>query len=193
MSLGFFFNMDDCIGCRACQIACKDRNDLPVGLFYREVKSYEIGSYPSPKMYHYSAACNHCESPACVANCPTGSMQKDLGGDGTVQHDDDLCIGCGTCVKTCPYQIPVLLANKGIAGKCDACKPFRDADLNPVCVDACPMRCLKYGEISEHEQKYGSDLVNAIAPLPSPDTTMPNVRIKPKKAALESSFRQAAI
>lgn len=191
-SLGFFFDSSTCIGCRTCQVACKDRNKTELGQNYRIVRSYETGAYPGATIYHYSAACNHCEAPACVANCPTGSMQKDEGGDGTVQHDDKLCIGCGTCVKTCPYQIPMLLPS-GIAGKCDACKPFRDAGMNPVCVDACVMRCLDFGDIDGFAAKYGDDLVNGLPILPSPDLTNPPTRIKPKQAALNADFREVII
>jgi anaerobic dimethyl sulfoxide reductase subunit B (iron-sulfur subunit) len=120
-------------------------------------------------------------------------MQKALD-DGTVQHEDALCIGCGTCVKTCPYQVPVLLPDRGnIAGKCDACKPFRDAGKNPVCVDACIMRCLDFGDTEELRARYGPDLTNALPVLASPDTTHPNTLIKPKKAALEAVSREVSI
>jgi anaerobic dimethyl sulfoxide reductase subunit B (iron-sulfur subunit) len=166
---------------------------LDVETNFREVRSYEAGKFPNPALYHYSAACNHCETPACVANCPTGAMQKDEGGDGTVQHDDELCIGCETCVKTCPYEVPVLMPDLGISGKCDACKPFRDAGMNPVCVDACTMRCLNFGDLDELAARYGGDLVNALPILPSPDETNPCTRIKPKEAALNADYRDVII
>ena len=73
----FYFNMANCIGCRTCQIACKDVNDLEVGTLFRHVDSFETGAYPSAVLYHYSSSCNHCEEPACVANCPTGAMYID--------------------------------------------------------------------------------------------------------------------
>ena len=104
MSLGFYFNERACSGCRACQTACKDRNNLEVGELFRHVRTFQTGTFPNATMYHYSATCNHCESPACVANCPTGAMQK--GDDGTVQHDDEACIGCGSCATACPYEVP---------------------------------------------------------------------------------------
>jgi anaerobic dimethyl sulfoxide reductase subunit B (iron-sulfur subunit) len=176
-------------------VACKDRNNLDAGIKYRAVSSYETGKYPSASIYHYSAACNHCEAPACVVSCPTGSMQK-APDDGTVQHEDELCIGCGSCVKSCPYGVPVLLADKGIAGKCDACKPFRDVDLNPVCVDACVMRCLDFGDLDELRAKYAqgaqSELVNELPILPDPSTN-PSLLINPKEAAKATDFREVAI
>ena len=86
MALGFYFDMTRCVGCRACQVACKDRNNLDIGLLFRYAKTYETGSFPKVGMYNYSGSCNHCEHPACVTVCPTGAMYK--AEDGTVIHDD---------------------------------------------------------------------------------------------------------
>ena len=190
-NLGFYFDATACIGCRTCQVACKDRAKTPIGLNYRTVTSYEAGTYPDAKIYHYSAGCNHCETPACVANCPTGAMQK-AEDDGTVQHDDDLCIGCGTCAKSCPYGVPVILPEE-IAGKCDACKPFRDAGKNPVCVDACPMRCLDFGDMDELRAKYGDDLTSALPILPDPSQTTPSLLVKAKEAMQQNDFREVTV
>ena len=104
MALGFYFDMTRCVGCRACQVACKDRNDLDIGLLFRYAKTYETGSFPKVGMYNYSGSCNHCENPACVTVCPTGAMYK--AEDGTVIHDDDMCIGCKACMNICPYGAP---------------------------------------------------------------------------------------
>lgn len=102
MSLGFYVDLASCIGCKTCQVACKDRRDIQVaGPRLRRVDTFECGTYPEVAMFHLNISCNHCESPACVANCPTGAMYKD--DDGTVQHDDEACIGCQTCVNSCPY------------------------------------------------------------------------------------------
>ena len=104
MALGFYFDMTRCIGCRACQVACKDKNRLDVGTIYRTADSYEVGTFPKVKMYSFSTSCNHCQNPACVSACPVGAMYK--AEDGTVLHDDKLCIGCQACVSACPYDVP---------------------------------------------------------------------------------------
>lgn len=196
MSLGFYFNERACSGCRACQTACKDRNDLEVGQLFRHVRTFQTGTFPNATMYHYSATCNHCDSPACVANCPTGAMQK--ADDGTVQHDDELCIGCGSCANSCPYEVPVVFEDKKIAGKCDACKPFRDRGLNPVCVDACNMRALEFGDIDELRAKHEGDamvteLVSDLPILASSAETNPNTIINPKEAALAADFTEVLL
>lgn len=196
MALGFYYNQDACSGCRACQVACKDRNDLPVGITYRRVATYQTGTFPAASLYHYASTCNHCEAPACVTNCPTGAMQKDE--DGTVQHDDNACIGCGSCVKNCPYEVPVLLESD-IAGKCDSCKAFRDRGLNPVCVDACNMRALDFGDLDELRAKYegkgivAAELVSDLPILPDSGETSPNMIINPKAAALSEDFKEAIL
>ena len=98
---GFYFNQRNCIGCKTCQIACKDKNDLDIGVVFRHVNDYEVGTYPDATGYHYAATCNHCIDPACVAVCPNAATYIDKK-DGTVQHDDEKCIGCEYCVKACP-------------------------------------------------------------------------------------------
>lgn len=188
--LGFYFDASSCSGCRACQAACKDRNDLPVGMLFRRVNTYQTGAYPVATMYSYSRTCNHCASPACVANCPTGAMYQ--ADDGTVQHNDAECIGCQSCVNSCPYEIPQYDEEQNISRKCDSCKAYRDAGMNPVCVDACCMRVLDFGDLDELRAKYGDDLVNEIPALPVSETN-PSLLIKTKEAVLADDFRDVII
>ena len=191
-NLGFYFNLSACSGCRTCQTACKDRIDLRVCVLYRHVDTYHTGSYPNATMYHVVAACNHCDDPACVNNCPTGAMH--VAEDGTVQHDDAACIGCRNCVAVCPYDAPQYREELQITGKCDACKPFRDRGLNPVCVDACPMRAIEFGDLDELRARHeGENLVSEIPALPSSDVTQPTTLINPKDSALSGEFRKVIL
>lgn len=187
---GFYFDADNCIGCRTCQIACKDRNGLEVGELYRRVSTFETGSFPTPRMYNYASTCNHCAMPACMANCSAGAISKDAD-TGIVLIDEEKCTGCGACVESCPYGVPVMIESKGIAGKCDTCKSIRDAGGNPTCVDACIARVLDFGDIEELRAKHGDDCVNEIACLPSPDMTNPSVLIKAKDCMFEEDFVEA--
>jgi len=184
--LGFYFDMTACIGCRTCQIACKDKNDLKVGIIFRQTRTFETGAYPNPGVYHYSGTCNHCANPKCVEGCPTGAMHVDA--DGTVQHDKAKCIGCRYCTWACPYGVPKFIKEVGKVSKCDACKEQRDKGENPVCVDACPMRALEWGDIEELKMKHG-DTVKDLPILANSAVTNPSVVIKPKALALQKDFR----
>ena len=113
----YAFHLDGgkCTGCKTCQVACKETYKLPVSNLYRKVYNYQGGSWKPTEAGHYvpdgvfgyfvSLACNHCSNPACVANCPTGAMQKDEE-TGIVWTDHDVCIGCKTCETACPYGAP---------------------------------------------------------------------------------------
>ncbi len=103
--LGFYHNNDVCMGCKVCVVACKDKNDLPLGEKFRRVYDYGGGTWDvtsdnvcTPKdwfTYSVSVACMHCASPACKAVCPVGAIRKRS--DGVVWIDADVCIGCGAC------------------------------------------------------------------------------------------------
>ena len=188
MANGFYFNMKRCTGCRACQVACQDRNDLAVGLAVRKVTSYVVGTYPNAMPYHYSASCNHCEAPACVEACPTGATQK--ADDGTVFRDASQCIGCSSCVNACPYEHPMLDEDARVSVRCDGCKACRDNGQNPVCVDACQYRALDFGDLDELRAKYGDDLTSDVPCLPASDQTGPNLLVNVKEAAESADFRE---
>jgi len=188
MALGFYFDVNMCIGCRTCQVACKDRNNLKPGIIFRRVRTFETGHYPAAEAYNYSGSCNHCQEAGCVKGCPSGAMYHAEAG--TVQHDRNKCLGCGYCTWNCPYGVPQLDEDAGIVDKCDSCKPLRDAGGNPVCVDACLMRCLEFGDLDELRAKYGNDLVRALPILPSEALTNPNIAIKPKACVFSTDVRE---
>ena len=145
----FHLNGGICIGCKTCQVACKETYKLPVNNLYRKVYNYQGGSWKPTEAGHYvpegvfgyfvSLACNHCTNPACVANCPTGAMQKDEE-TGIVWTDHDVCIGCKTCETACPYGAPTFGEEEGYMLKCDMCKGEIEAGGKPICVTGCPMR-----------------------------------------------------
>lgn len=186
--LGFHINSSICADCKACQVACKDKNNLPVGMMYRRVVQYGGGTWvrqgttmvPNGVFsYSVSVACMHCENPPCVDVCPANAMQKRA--DGIVYVDQDKCIGCRYCQWACPYGAPVFDEAKGVVGKCNLCMDLVDQGLNPSCVDACPMRAIEFGELADLQAKYGT--VNAVAPLPDAKITQPSVVITPHRHA----------
>lgn len=184
---GFYFDSTRCVGCKTCQVACKLKNGLPVGITYRAVANYEVGEYPEAKYYHISHTCNHCVDAACVANCPTGAMYRDEE-DGTVQHDDEICIGCETCVKSCPYQVPVLLEDKKVTGKCNACIDTRPEDGVPTCVAACGTRALEFGDYDELVAAH-PEAVRDIACRPDSSMTDPSTLIMGRECLQDPDYR----
>jgi anaerobic dimethyl sulfoxide reductase subunit B (iron-sulfur subunit) len=185
--IGFYINQHDCMGCRTCQLACKDKNDLPVGILFRHVKSFEAGVFPAPGVYHYPGTCNHCISAACVLHCPTGAMYK--ADDGTTQHDDEICIGCKKCMESCPYEVPQFFEDTKITGKCNFCIDLRNAGGSPACVDACRNRCLEWGEYDELLAAH-PEAIQDIAVLPDSSITLPNTLISARISALDGDFRE---
>ena len=191
MALGFYFDVNKCIGCRTCHLACKDLHDLNLGPILRTVRNFEVGRYPDADGYRYSGACYHCGNAVCTDICPTGALFR--ADDGTVQLNTDQCIGCMFCADNCPYNAPKLDEDKGVASKCDSCKALRDTGANPACVDSCLMRCLEFGDLDELQAKHGPGLFNELPILPSAGTTQPRVLIKAKPCALRTDFREVEI
>ena len=192
MSLGFYVDLQRCIGCRTCQVACKDRRDLQsAGPRPRRVDSFECGTYPDVSLFHLALSCNHCDEPACVAGCPTAALHK--ADDGTVQYDADRCVVCRNCMTVCPYGAPQHDEDANLIAKCDACKALRDAGRNPVCVDACPMRAIEFGELDELRAAHGGDLTSELPVLPSADVTHPNLLLRPSAGALREDVREVTL
>lgn len=187
--LGFAFDQSLCTGCKACQIACKDKNDLPVGITWRRVVEYSGGEWrqdPVDTSYHQdvwtyytSIACNHCADPICVAVCPSTAMRK--GENGIVAVDPSVCIGCRYCEMACPYGAPQFDAAAGVMTKCDLCRDRVSAGGTPACVAACPTRALSFGEIDDLRRDLGDRA--AVEPLPDPAITGPNLVILPHPRA----------
>lgn len=184
---GFYFNQDGCNGCKACQIACKDKHDLPVGINWRRVVEYTGGSWqksgntfePNVFSYYTSISCNHCENPVCMQVCPTTAMSQRE--DGTVYVNDDKCVGCRYCEWACPYSAPQFNAETGNMTKCDLCYDYRETGQDPACVASCPSRALDWGPIEDLRAEYGTE--DGIAPLPDPSITKPHLVINPHRDA----------
>lgn len=185
MRKGFYFDESACVGCRTCQVACIEAHDVPLGVSFRRVFSLTGGAYPEASMFHVSLGCNHCESPACVEVCPAGAMVVDEA-DGTIQHDDEACIGCQSCVKACPYGTPQFRDDLKIVQKCDGCLGFREQGEDPVCVAACTMRALRFGDIEELRAQYGGECVSELPCMPSASETTPSLIMRAKAVALEN-------
>ncbi|MEG7521996.1 MAG: 4Fe-4S dicluster domain-containing protein [Chromatiales bacterium] len=181
--LGFIHHNVDCIGCRACEIACKDKNGLAPGPRLRRVSYVEGGVYPDVYAYKVNMSCNHCAQPACLPTCPTGAIFKRVS-DGIVDIDSTLCIGCRRCEAACPYGAPQFDPTDNLVKKCNMCVDEIDAGRKPDCVMACMMRVLDIGPIDNISD--GSFKTTAIGPndapvkqvknMANPDLTNPSIR-----------------
>lgn len=180
---GFYFDATRCTGCKTCEAACRDYHQLKSGQTYRHVYELEGGNWSQDAngcwttdgyTYYTSFSCQHCSDPACTHVCPTGAMHKDAE-TGLVAVDAGKCVGCGYCHMACPYNAPKVNREKGHSVKCDGCAERLAAGEQPVCVEACPARALDFGPVDEMRKK-GERA--AIAPLPEPSYTQPNLYVK---------------
>jgi Fe-S-cluster-containing dehydrogenase component len=99
---GMVIDLQRCIACYACQIACKQEHFLPPDIFWGRVVIGETGKYPAVTKQTYPVLCNHCSDAPCVNVCPTRASTRRE--DGIVMVDYDKCVGCRYCVIACPYQ-----------------------------------------------------------------------------------------
>lgn len=186
--MAFYFDASACNGCKACEIACKSKNQLPVGINWRKVYEYGGGTWVpdpldpaflKPNVYAYamSVACMHCQNPVCLYACPVAAISKD--DNGIVEIDGDLCIGCRYCEWACPYGAPDFDEENSVMTKCNMCKDVVAEGEKPYCVEACVMRAMDFGTLEDMRAKYGDE--NAIEPLPPADITRPSLVVTPHK------------
>lgn len=133
----------DCIGCRACEVHCKDKNHSGPGAFYCRMIEVSATDAPLPKIDFVYLSCFHCEQPWCVDVCPTGAMRRRTQ-DGIVFVEDSACVGCKACITACPWAVPQWNPETGKVGKCDLCMDRIDAGLEPACVTKCTTGCLSF-------------------------------------------------
>ena len=133
----FHFEMETCIGCKSCVVACNEQNGNPASINWRRVGELEGGFYPSARRAYLSMGCNHCIEPTCLAGCPVDAYSKDPA-TGIVRLSADACIGCQYCTWNCSYGVPQYNPERGMVGKCDMCHGRLTRGQAPACVSACP-------------------------------------------------------
>jgi formate dehydrogenase iron-sulfur subunit len=170
---GFFTDTTLCIGCKACEVACKEWNQLPAeddgltGMSYdntgglsattwRHVAFVEqVGRDRSPghpdRWLMMSDVCKHCDPAPCLEACPTGAIFRTE--FGTVVVQQDICNGCGYCVPACPFGVVALDEADGKAHKCTLCYDRMKGGLEPACAKSCPTDSIQFGEIAELEAR----------------------------------------
>ena len=149
-----------CIGCKACEVACQQWNDLPVETtvqlgtyqtlpeltpnFWNLIRFRETTIDDSMAWLMRKDQCMHCADPGCLAACPSPQAIVQYG-NGIVDFNQEYCIGCGYCITGCPFNIPKLNKKTAKVYKCTLCVDRVSVGLEPACIKACPTGCLQFG------------------------------------------------
>jgi len=147
MRYGFVIDQRKCIGCHACTVACKEENQVPLGVNRTWVKYIEKGVFPDTRRYFSVMRCNHCDDAPCVTICPTVALYRRP--DGIVDFDGARCIGCKSCMQACPYDALYIDPETKTAAKCHYCAHRVEAGLEPACVVVCPVQAIVPGDLDD--------------------------------------------
>jgi len=143
-----FIDLEYCTGCQVCEVACKQENNLPVGIKWINV--VQVGPRMvggKLKLDFVPMRCRHCVKAPCIDSCPTDAISKRS--DGIVLIDPELCNGCMACFEACPFGVIQLNPETQVAQKCTLCVHRTDAGLEPACVHHCPAQCMYFGNIND--------------------------------------------
>ena len=193
--LGLVIDLDTCVGCHACVIACKGWNTenygapladedaygaTPSGSFLNRVHSYEITPETGQaQLVHFPKSCLHCEDAPCVTVCPTGASYKRVE-DGIVLVNESDCIGCGLCAWACPFGAREMDPTAKVMKKCTLCVDriynanLPPEDREPACVRTCPAGARHFGDLGDPD----SDVSQLVAARGGYDL-MPDLGTKP--------------
>jgi formate dehydrogenase iron-sulfur subunit len=174
--MGFFTDTTVCIGCKACEVACKEWNQLPAtdggrttmsgdsydntrrldGIHWRHVKFVEQFSADRAqgRWLLMSDVCKHCVQAGCLEMCPTGAIIRTE--FDTVVIQSDVCNGCRDCIGACPFGVIDINPVSGTAQKCTLCYDRLRAGMQPACSKACPTDSIKFGTITDLKQRAAS-------------------------------------
>jgi formate dehydrogenase iron-sulfur subunit len=167
--MGFFTDTSVCIGCKACEVACKEWNAVPedglelTGMSYDNTRSLGASTWrhvafveqitrPGEARWLMSSdVCKHCTEAGCLDVCPTGALMRTE--FGTVVVQDDVCNGCGYCIPACPFGVIGRREDDGGAHKCTLCYDRIGDGLTPACAKACPTESIQFGPLDELRER----------------------------------------
>jgi formate dehydrogenase iron-sulfur subunit len=161
MAKAILVDTSKCIGCRGCQVACKQWHGLPAeatqfrGTYenppdlsahtWRKVRFIEATGGDGRLRWRFiSDACKHCADASCLAVCPTGALSRRPWG--AVDLNQEACNGCRYCVAACPFGVVTFNEATGRVDKCTLCPDRVEAGLEPACVATCPTGALTFGD-----------------------------------------------
>jgi len=172
----FVFDLNKCVGCHACVVACSLENGTEPSHNFREVHQSNFLKIPGIPIFNLSLACNHCTEASCVKNCPTTALTRDAI-TGAVWVDHTKCIGCQYCVWSCPFDVPKFNHSLRMVEKCNWCKPRLEKQELPNCVNLCPTGALAFELEGEHSDFEGVE-------------GFPKTEIKPNIQFIDFRFKQ---
>jgi len=147
MKLGFLVDLNLCMGCKGCEIACKVENEVPLSTWRLRVKYIDLGTFPDTSRSFTPLRCNHCENAPCERICPVSALHYLE--NGIVNIDSARCIGCAGCMMACPYGAIYMDPETNTADKCTYCAHRIESGMMPACVVACPVEANIFGDLED--------------------------------------------
>jgi DMSO reductase iron-sulfur subunit len=163
---GFYFELDRCIRCYACEVACKDAHDIEPGPRWMRVQEIWGGKYPNVTRTFFPLACMHCAEPPCVKACPNGAISK-RAEDGIVVVDRNKCKGALKCFSACPWNVPQY-GEDGKMQMCNLCLERLEQGKVPACVVTCPTKAVHVGTMEELSALGAKKAARRVAGAPGP-------------------------
>ncbi len=183
---GMSIDLERCIGCHACSVACKVEHNVPLGNFRTKVYYYDNGIFPHVTRSFLPTLCMHCADAPCAKACPTSSIGR--GDDGIVRVDPDTCLTRGKCVSACPYGAIFIDPASNIADKCNFCENRLEAGMQPACAEACPAGVLVFGDLNDPNSRisrFNAKQKEELTILKPEKETKPQVQYRGLKRELE--------
>lgn len=168
-------DLNRCIGCFSCEVACKQENEIQLGEYWNKViVEGPTGTFPNIEKYWLPTHCQQCEDAPCVNVCPTGASYRDE--NGVVLVNKEKCIGCKYCMLACPYGVRSWNKREAVVEKCTLCQHRTSAGQQPACVAGCCSEARFYGDLDDPS----SDAAKALAAADPADIhELPNVGNNP--------------
>lgn len=142
-------DVDHCTGCKGCEIACKNENNIPLGeRWNRLLLCGPYGKYPDLSQYYLPTHCQQCGNAPCVEVCPTEASYRDPETN-IVLVNKEKCIGCKYCIMACPYGVRAWNPKEHVVEKCTLCQHLTSAGELPQCVKVCSVQCRYYGDLDD--------------------------------------------